>query len=188
MKLEANLIEYDGEYLYYKTKAPPNHIVEKQQFDNADIEIYDKSKITAEQRRKIFALVSDITEWWFGAIRKSSQREALRQLKLLYIINSVDSEKVRRVLTQRYCELVDIDIFSLSNIDISTARDFIDWIVEKCIEFDIPCNDSLANYAEDIDKLVYMCCINRRCIICNKKHAHLHHCTGSRIGMGFFGF
>ena len=38
-------------------------------------------------------------------------------------------------------------------------------------------------YCEDIGKYVYACLMNRKCAVCGKP-ADVHHCEGSRIGMG----
>lgn len=139
----------------------------------------DGRSLSSAQRNKIFALVRDITEWVSGFDQKKlAYNETLRMLQLNYLL-AVTPENVRYQLTQHYCTLQDIDLFSLSangpgGIDMTTARDFIDWLVELCIENGVPCQDTLLNRCEDIGRYLYACLANKRCCICGKK-AELHH-------------
>lgn len=78
--------------------------------------------------------------------------ETLRSMQLNYLI-ATTPDNVRRQLTQHYCRLAGIDLFSLASrsdntIDMTTARDFIDWLVELCVENGIPCMDTLLNRCE----------------------------------------
>ena len=63
----------------------------------------------------------------------------------------------------------------------STARDFIDWLVELCVIHGIPCNDTLLNRCEDVQRYLYACVANRTCAICGKR-ADIH--EYDRVGMG----
>ena len=145
------------------------------------VDIPDGRKISAKQRRKIFVLVHSIADFAYGVRNDRDYTECLRQLKLLYITSLADDEAVRRMLTVRFCELSDIDLFSLSNVDMTTARHFIDWLVEMCVNYEIPCQDTLLNLCEDIGKYLYNCVAKRRCCICGKK-ADIHEVE--TVGMG----
>ena len=145
------------------------------------INIPDGRKISAQQRRKIFVLVHSIADFAYGVRNDRDYTECLRQLKLLYVTSLADDEAVRRMLTVRFCELSDIDMFSLSDVDMTTARHFIDWLVEMCVEYEVPCQDTLLNLCEDIGKYLYNCVANRRCCICGKK-ADIHEVE--TVGMG----
>ena len=102
-------------------------------------------------------------------------------MQLLYLIDYADSEAVRYQLTQHYCSLINHDLFSLSDVDMSTARDFIDWLVELCVVHGIPCIDTLLNRCEDIGRYLYACVANRRCAVCGKK-ADIHEVE--KVGSG----
>ena len=147
------------------------------------IEIPDGRHISAAQRRKIFAIINDISDYCIGSDTKKDRqyKETLREMQVLYIIDKSDTEVLRRQLTLHYCELKDIDMFSLSDTDVTTARDFIDWLIEICIKFDIPTNDTMLNLCEDISKYMYLCVYNRRCCICGKK-ADIHEVE--KVGAG----
>lgn len=134
--------------------------------------------ITPEQRRKIFALVRDTTEYISGLTTRNEIRSTLCALKLQYLADTADDESVRFVLTDNYCRLNGIDLFSLSpnNENCASrelASDFIDWLINLCVENAIPCMDTLLNRCEDVDRYVYACVANRRCAICGKK-ADIH--------------
>ncbi len=148
--------------------------------DEAEVTLIGIGKplITPEQRRKTFALMRDITAFISGETTRNEIRSTLCALKLQYLMDTADDEDVRFVLTDNYCRLQGIDFFSLSpnNENCATrelASDFIDWLVNLCIENAIPCMDTLLNRCEDIDKYVYACVANRRCAICGKK-ADIH--------------
>jgi hypothetical protein len=74
-------------------------------------------------------------------------------------------------------------LFSLSNVDESTAREFINYLIDFIIKNDIPTAVPLLENCEDIAKYIYACAANRKCCVCGKP-ADIHHCEGSRIGMG----
>lgn len=145
------------------------------------VDIPDGRSISAKQRRKIFALVSDITDFACGSTKNREYVETLRQMKLLYVHDRTDSELIRRSLTINYCNLADKDIFSLSDVDMTTARDFIDWLIELCVNYSIPTVDTLLELCEDIGKYIYLCVENRKCCICGGK-ADIHEVE--KVGMG----
>jgi hypothetical protein len=74
-------------------------------------------------------------------------------------------------------------MFSLANCDVSTAREFITYLIDFIIKNDIPSSISLLDNCEDISKYIYACLANRKCCICGQ-HADVHHVTGSKIGAG----
>lgn len=76
----------------------------------------------------------------------------------------------------------DINI-SMSNCTVSQARQMIDILIEFVITRDIPLSDLGINRTDNTDKYLYLCIVNRKCVCCGAK-ADVHHCTGSRIGMG----
>lgn len=71
--------------------------------------------------------------------------------------------------------------FSLSDCDMTTAREFITYLISFCFHWGVPTKDSLLTQTDDIGKYLYLCLENRRCAICNRP-AEVHHVD--RIGMG----
>lgn len=172
---------YDGETLTICVPFKDSDLLQQQGITECEVRLVDGRTITPAQRRKIFAMVRDIADWATWAKDKRQYREVLRQLQLLYLIDTTDSEAVRKQLEYHYCELLDINLFSLSNCDVSTARDFISYLIDLAVEHNVPCRDSLLNRCEDIERYVYSCVANRRCAICGQK-ADIHEVE--RVGMG----
>lgn len=181
MNLKAYITDVlPGEGVTMFAPLADTYLVEKRQITEAEVRLDDGRTISARQRNKIFALVGDISRYVSGLDKhKRSEIENLRALQLCYLIDAADSEQVRRQLTYNYCQLCNIDMFSLSErssctIDMTTARDFIDWLVELCIANGIPCIDTLLNRCEDIGRYLYACLIHKKCALCGGK-AELHH-------------
>ena len=172
---------YDGETLTICVPFKDSDLLQQQGITECEVRLVDGRTITPAQRRKIFAMVRDIADWATWAKDKRQYQEELRRLQLLYLIDTTDSEAVRKQLEYHYCELLDINLFSLSNCDVSTARDFISDLIDLAVEHNIPCRDSLLNRCEDIERYLYACVANRRCAICGKK-ADIHEVE--RVGMG----
>ena len=184
MKTTAKITDWDGErWLGIECSDDIFDYLKRKNADEVVIEIPDGRKISPKQRRKIFALVADISEFCsgYGNNKDRMMKETLRQMKLLYVIDKSDTESIRRQLTLNYCNLSDIDMFSLSDIDMTTARDFIDWLIELCVKHDIPTNDTLLNLCEDVSRYMYSCVFHRRCCICGKK-ADIHEVE--KVGLG----
>lgn len=156
--------------------------------DEAEVTLIGIGKplITPEQRRKIFALVHDITAFISGVTDRNEIRFTLSAMQVLYLMDATDEESIRFALTDNYCRLQGVDLFSLSTNNENCASrelasDFIDWLVNLCVENAIPCMDTLLNRCDDVDRYVYACVANRRCAICGKK-ADIHEVE--TVGMG----
>ena len=74
----------------------------------------------------------------------------------------------------------DMD-FSLSNVDMTTSKEFINYLIEFCFQHNIGTKDTLLTQTDDIGKYLYQCLEYRKCAICNKL-ADVHHVD--RVGMG----
>lgn len=181
MQLTGLIQNYDGEYLTIVAPFDKGYALEQKEIVDCTVSLNDGRGISAAQRRKIFALVSDIGEYVSGISNRRDYEEMLRALKLRYIIDATDKECVRRMLTLRYCELANTDMFSLSDVDMSTARDFISWLIDMCLDYDIPTNDSLLYLSEDVSRYLYKCVAMRKCAICGKK-ADIHEVE--KVGTG----
>ena len=78
----------------------------------------------------------------------------------------------------------DISI-SMSNCTVTQARQMIDILIEFVITRDIPLSGLGIERTDNVDKYLYLCLVNRKCVCCGaSKGVDIHHCTGSRIGMG----
>ena len=125
---------------------------------NAEIRIDDNRSITVDQRKKIFATIKDIAD--FTGNHPEDQRG-----QLLY----------------DYCIETGEMPFSLSNCSISTAREFITFIIDFILKENIPLSDAVLSRTEDIDRYLWGCIKYKRCAICGG-HGETHHYDV--IGMG----
>lgn len=138
-------------------------------YNEVEIIFNDGRRITAMQRKKIFALLAEISEFVHGDRENAEVEETKEMMKWEFILSRMESQERR--------------LFSLSNVDETTAREFITYLIDFIIKNDIPTAVPLLENCEDIAKYIYACAANRKCCVCGKP-ADIHHCEGSRIGMG----
>lgn len=131
-------------------------------YDEVQIGLPDGRRISPEQRRKAYALMGEI-----AAYSGYTPEETKLVLKHEFIT--------------KHLETLEKELFSLSDCDMTTAREFIGYLIDFCLEFDVPTHVPLAQYCDDVERYVYSCLTHKRCCVCGKK-AELHHVD--RIGMG----
>ena len=136
--------------------------------DETDVRLLwqDQDEITADQRKKIFAICGEIAQW-----------------------SAHDPEYVRKNLTadvlRSNIEQLQLSALSLAisgNCDKGTASLFIDYLISFCLENAVPTSRPLQEYADDLERYTYAALLHKRCVICGKK-ADLHHV--SQIGAGY---
>ncbi len=154
------LVEIDG-------KVSQKILKYKQNNSNIDAEILidDKRRITTPQRKKIYATINDIANFTGNL-----------------------PDDLKEYFKYDFMAKTGMDYFSLSNrvnnsASIDTAREFINYLIEFVLIHDIPLMDLAVLRTDDIDKYLYYCLKYKKCCITGKK-AEIHHCTGSRVGMG----
>jgi Putative HNHc nuclease len=132
------------------------------EYDQVQIGLPDGRTISPEQRRKAYALMGEISEW-MGEVPEYVKR----LMKLEFIAGRLQA--------------LQSEIFSLSNCDVTTAKEFITYLIDFIIEHDVPTKTPLRELCDDVGRYVYTCLMHKKCAICGKK-ADLHHF--SAIGMG----
>ena len=126
---------------------------------NATIEIHDKRHISHEQRKK-----------WFALIRDAS----------FYTGYPVDY--LHQLFKAMYSILEDKQV-SMSNTDMTTAKEMIDMLLTWCFDNDVPLAHDTGQLFKGEEQWTYQCFKNRICVVCGKK-ADRHHTLGSKVGMG----
>lgn len=118
----------------------------------------DKRQISLKQRRKIYALLNSISKG------------------MIITVNRAKDE-----LKKSYCNDKGIDMFSLSNCSVSRANDFIDYLVNFCLAWDVEFASKALDIAKDSYGWELNCLNNHKCAICGQRMqiAHVH-----AIGMG----
>lgn len=137
------------------------YLAEKQNIKSCLVRYDDGRKISAEQRKKAYAIMADIADY------AGYEPEQMKELLKYFFIGRYGGE-----------------YFSLSDCTVTTARDYISFLIDFCFENNIGTRDTLLNNSDDISRYLYSCLLHRKCAVCNKK-AEVHHCEGSRVGMGF---
>ena len=115
-----------------------------------------------EQIRKAWALMGEIAEYQ-GQTKDEVYREQSTAFSL------------------KHLEILQGQLFHLSTATMSTARAFINLLIEIIIEFGIPTKEPLYGLCDDIPRYVYACLMHKKCAVCGKK-TELHHVTA--VGMG----
>ena len=155
---KINLLENSLEFIPDEDMNKIVRVLEQREVFGAELRLNDGRKISAKQRKKIFSIIADISAW-----------------------NGDIPEYIRKVLTWYFsCDEV-IEDFILSNVDMTSSKEFISYLINFCFANDVPTRDTLLHNCEDIYKYLYMCLEHRKCAICNAP-AEIHHVD--RIGMG----
>lgn len=133
-------------------------------YSDVQLGLPDGRTISPEQRRKAHALLREI-----AAYTGYSPQQAKLTMKHQFMA--------------QHLEALQKELFSLADCDMTTAREFISYLIEFILEFDIPTGTPLSELCEDIQRYVYACLMHKKCAVCGQK-AELHHREGSTVGMG----
>lgn len=158
MTATAKILSYDGKTLLLLPNEDIQRELNQKEIKTVEIRLDDGRRISSDQRKKIFALIRDISLW-----------------------SGHEPEYLRRYLTWDFIRKTDREWFSLSDVDMTTAKEFINDLIGFCFEFDVPTKDTLLFQTDDIGKYLYQCLEHRKCAICNRR-AEIHHVD--RLGMG----
>jgi hypothetical protein len=131
---------------------------QRKKIRNAEIRFDDGRHISAEQRKKAYATIRDISDW-----------------------TGYLPEEMKEILKYQHMMRIGDAYFSLSNCSMDTAREFINTILEFALENGIPLSDNAIERTDDIGRYLYYCLIHKKCAICGKD-GEIHH--EDAIGMG----
>lgn len=155
----ADIVTYDGYNLIVRPYDKLGRELQQKQVRTVEVRLVDARTISAEQRRKIYAIIRDISDW-----------------------NGDEPEWLKEYFKFTFCGEKGLEYFSLSDCEKSIATEFISYLIDFCFYQNISTRDTLLNLTDDINKYLYSCLENRKCAICNK-HGEVHHVD--RVGMGF---
>lgn len=150
-------VEGPSGVVVYTTRPPVDNL-------SNEVLVYwqDSRGRTLEQIRKAWALMGEIAEYQ-GQGKDDVYREQSTAFSL------------------KHLEILQGELFHLSTATVSTARAFINLLVEIILEYGIPTKEPLYGLCDDIERYVYACLMNKKCAVCGRK-TELHHVT--KIGMG----
>ena len=142
------------------------YLPEGASFDTLRLLWDDPEAITAEQRRKIFALNGEIAAW------SGHDPEYTRK----NLLSDFLRENLERL------QMATISLAAGANCSKSTARMIIDYLINFILSNNVPTHEPLIQIADDIRQYVYACLLHKKCAVCQQK-ADLHHVDA--IGMGY---
>lgn len=152
--------DFNGESLTITVPFMDGLLLQQQGITQAEIRLDDGRSISADQRKKAYATIGDIARY-----------------------TGYSPDEMKEWMKYFYIEDTGEPYFSLSNCNMTTAREFISFIIDFCLKWNIPCRDCLLNRCEDVSRYLYGCLINKRCCLCGAP-ADIHHAQDSRVGMG----
>lgn len=158
MIVHAKLVGYEDDVIFFQLDNPIGADLLRLRAETAEIRINDGRTISADQRKKIFAIIRDIAQWC-GHF----------------------PEEIRQHMTWSFVSETGGEMFSLSDVEMETATLFIEYLIRFCFSWNVPTKKPMMEYADDIDRYLYLCLKHRKCAICQKP-AHVHHVD--TVGMG----
>lgn len=151
MIIDGYISGYDGENLTIVAPFHDGCLLERRNITGCEIRLDDGRRISADQRKKIYATLRDMSLW-----------------------SGHTPDELKEIMKYDFIAKTGCGYFSLSDIDMTTANGFLNHLIEFCLEWDIPCGDNLIDRSPDIARYIYYCLIHKKCCISGKK-AELHH-------------
>lgn len=150
----------DGEeYVMLRAESGLIRAVRNLAVKKVEIGVEDGRLISPVQRRKIYATLRDISEYTGFTVEAAKQ-----VLKVEHMLRTGNME-----------------YFSLADCSVTTAREFINTLMEYALKEGVPLAESGLDRTDDIDMYLIQCIRYRKCCICGRP-ADIHHVDV--IGMG----
>lgn len=159
MKVTGDILSVNNDVITIRVRADAQTWCIDREARTVEVRIDDGRRITADQRRKIYATIRDISDW-MGDM----------------------PDAVKIYFKWMFCGDEEHDDFSLSDVDRETASEFLTYLIDFCIQNGVPCSDPLWDRCEDIERYMYACVMTRTCCITGRKNAQIHHVD--RVGRG----
>ena len=161
--------DHRGGVVIQTTRPPAENLSDK-----VTVIWQDRRTISPEQRRKAWALIGEISAW-AGYLTAADKDMVNANMKINFLVQRAQQ------LTTAAIEQIGASQFSLSDVDMTTARLYITFLIDFCIENGVPSKQPLWKLADDIEAYVYHCSVNQVCAVCRRK-AGIHHVNA--VGMG----
>ena len=160
--ISGRIVDAGAGYLMIRAPYDNTERLIRRQYDTVEIGLPDGRRISPEQRRKCYALFGEISEW-----------------------SGTEPEEIKEVMKydfrKKIVRSMERDLFSLSDCDMTTAREFLNYLIDFVLRNDVPTHVPLAELADDIDRYVYACLMRKKCAVCGAK-ADLHHIDQVQMG------
>jgi hypothetical protein len=160
MRVQGRILSAENDVITIRVCADAQGWCLEHDARTVEVRIDDGRSITADQRRKIYATMRDIADW-----------------------SGDMPDAVKAYFKWSFCGDQEHEDFSLSDVDRETAREFLTYLIDFCIQNGVPCSDPLWDRCEDIERYMYACVMTRTCCITGRKNAQIHHAF-TPVGMG----
>lgn len=125
-----------------------------------ELRLDDGKLITAEQRKKIYATLRDFS-----------------------LYTGYEIEYAKDLLKLSFCIENNIESFSLSDCSLEVAREFISYLIDFCIDNDIPLSENAKERTDDINSYLYSCIKRSACCCCGKQGVVYTLTNGNKISL-----
>lgn len=160
---------YNGKGSYLQVYVPGVDVQEKFFNDiglaNGMVRIDDGQTISGAQQGLLYSVFNDIRIW---------EGESHRRIGI---------EKAKLKLKADFCVEANVPMFSLSNVPMTLASEFIDYVLDFTFANDIPLTLKPFEISKTVRNWSYLCFKRRKCTVCCKSHAEVHHLDTVGIGM-----
>ena len=156
--IQGNIVAYDGSVLTICVPFCDTGQMIKKGIRTARVILEDGRRISADQRKKLYATFNDIS-----------------------VYTGHVPEEVKAFMKSDFIAATGSKSFSLSDVDMTTAALFLQHVIEFCLIWGIPTQDSLLERSPDVARYIYKCALLKKCCITGQK-AELHHLDA--VGMG----
>lgn len=151
--------QYKG--LLIQTEFPQNFV--HREYGECLVEFLDGRPISSKQRKKAWAIMSDIARW---------SGETKEKTHSIFV----------HAFTKAHTETLKHELFGLSRANMTEAREFIEYLITFVLDFDVPLKRPLYEDLDDsIPYYIRQCLLHKRCAVCGRP-AELHHVD--HVGMG----
>ncbi len=151
--LTGTIVNADKDGILIRTPIPAFYT--KRAYEVCNVEFVDGRPLSNEQRKKAWALMTDIAQW-AGTDKDDT-----------YIL-------FRWRFTQATVETLKRKLFHLSSATMTEAKEFINFLITFVLDFDVPLKVPLYETTDDIDYYMHECLTHKKCAVCGKA-AQLHH-------------
>jgi len=129
----------------------------------AVVELFDPDSITIEQRKHIYALFGDFSEYTGYTLESA---ESLFKVKFMH-----------------HEMLDELPSLATNQMTKTVASKFIEYLVIWFIQNEIPFRKDQIYLPRESSNYIFWATMTRHCVICGKEHADIHHAT-NLVGRG----
>lgn len=159
MELEAIITKVvPGQGFHSFTPFTDTYLIDRRNITEGRLILDDGRTIGAKQRKHIYATLNDISDH-----------------------TGYVGEQCKAIMKYTYIAETGSEYFSLSDCSVTTARMFLQFLIDFCLENDIPTKDSLLERDPDTARYIYACLVHKKCCITQKK-PQLHHVDAVQMG------